>query len=188
MHACIGEGNGNPLQCSSLGNPRDGGAWWAAVYGSHRVGHDWRDLAELFIYFVQPVNISSFSLLTSLAPIRAEVGVLCLGPIFYLYYAWIPSCLPKDLFILSYRLYFCLITRFLKYIYTYFLKFIWLYWILVTAFGIFSCGMWDLDPWSGMKPRLIALGAWSLSHWTTREVHPSQLFHQHLCMLKSLLT
>ena len=30
---CIGEGNGNPLQCSCLGNPRDGGAWWAAVYG-----------------------------------------------------------------------------------------------------------------------------------------------------------
>ena len=29
----IGEGNGNPLQCSGLENPRDGGAWWAAVYG-----------------------------------------------------------------------------------------------------------------------------------------------------------
>ena len=31
--SCIGEGNGNPLQCSCLGNPRDGEAWWAAVYG-----------------------------------------------------------------------------------------------------------------------------------------------------------
>ena len=30
--SCIGEGNGNPLQCSCLENPRDGGAWWAAVY------------------------------------------------------------------------------------------------------------------------------------------------------------
>ena len=30
---CIGEGNGNPLQCSCLENPRDGGAWWAAIYG-----------------------------------------------------------------------------------------------------------------------------------------------------------
>ena len=30
---CIGEGNGNPLQCSCLENTRDGGAWWAAVYG-----------------------------------------------------------------------------------------------------------------------------------------------------------
>ena len=30
---CIGEGNGNPLQCSCLENPRGGGAWWAAAYG-----------------------------------------------------------------------------------------------------------------------------------------------------------
>ena len=30
--SCIGEGNGNPLQCSCLENPKDGGAWWAAVY------------------------------------------------------------------------------------------------------------------------------------------------------------
>ena len=31
--SCIGEGNGNPLQCSCLENPRDGGACWAAIYG-----------------------------------------------------------------------------------------------------------------------------------------------------------
>ena len=31
--SCIGEGNGNPLYCSCLENPRDGGAWWAVVYG-----------------------------------------------------------------------------------------------------------------------------------------------------------
>ena len=31
--SCIGKGNGSPLQCSCLENPRDGGAWWAAVYG-----------------------------------------------------------------------------------------------------------------------------------------------------------
>ena len=87
--SCIGEGNGKPLQCSCLENPRDRGAWWAAIYGvtqsrtllkrlssssmekemathssvvawripgtgdpdglpsvgSHRVGHDWSDLA-----------------------------------------------------------------------------------------------------------------------------------------------
>ena len=30
--SCIGEGNGNPLQCSCLENPRDRGAWWASVY------------------------------------------------------------------------------------------------------------------------------------------------------------
>ena len=43
--SCIGEGNGNPLQCSCLENPRDGRAWWALSTGSHRVGHDWSDLA-----------------------------------------------------------------------------------------------------------------------------------------------
>ena len=31
--SCIGEGNGNPLQCSCLENPRGGRAWWAAIYG-----------------------------------------------------------------------------------------------------------------------------------------------------------
>ena len=31
--SCIGEGNGNPLQCSCLENPRDGGAWWATICG-----------------------------------------------------------------------------------------------------------------------------------------------------------
>ena len=36
--SCFGEGNGNPLQCSCLENPRYGGAWWAAI-------HDWSDLA-----------------------------------------------------------------------------------------------------------------------------------------------
>ena len=40
----IGEGNGNPLQCSCLENPRDGGAWWAAVYG---VAQSWTRLKRL---------------------------------------------------------------------------------------------------------------------------------------------
>ena len=31
--SCIGKGNGNPLQCSCLENPKEGGAWWAAIYG-----------------------------------------------------------------------------------------------------------------------------------------------------------
>ena len=41
---CIGEGNGNPLQCSCLENPRDGEAWWAAVYG---VAQSWTRLKWL---------------------------------------------------------------------------------------------------------------------------------------------
>jgi len=42
---CIGEGNGNPLQCSCLENPRDGEPGGLPSMGSHRVGHDWSDLA-----------------------------------------------------------------------------------------------------------------------------------------------
>ena len=64
--SCIGEGNGNPLQCSCLENPRDGGAWWAAIYGVAqsrtwlkrlsssssrlRVGHDWVTSLSLFTF------------------------------------------------------------------------------------------------------------------------------------------
>ena len=44
FHFHAGEGNGNPLQCSSLENPRDGGAWWAAVYG---VAQNWTQLKWL---------------------------------------------------------------------------------------------------------------------------------------------
>ena len=40
----IGEGNGNPLQYSCLENPRDGGAWWAVVYG---VAQSWTRLKQL---------------------------------------------------------------------------------------------------------------------------------------------
>ena len=42
--SCIGEGNGNPLQCSCLENPRDRGAWWAAIYG---VAQSWTRLKRL---------------------------------------------------------------------------------------------------------------------------------------------
>ena len=42
--SCTGGGNGNPLQYSCLENPRDGGAWWAAVYG---VAQSWTQLKRL---------------------------------------------------------------------------------------------------------------------------------------------
>ena len=42
--SCIGEGNGNPLQYSCLENPRDGGAWWAAIYG---VAQSWTRVKRL---------------------------------------------------------------------------------------------------------------------------------------------
>ena len=49
---CMGEGNGNPLQCYCLENPRDGGAWWAAVYGvaQSRTWLKW--LSSMKIYWV----------------------------------------------------------------------------------------------------------------------------------------
>ena len=68
--SCIGEGNGSPLQCSCLENPRDGGAWWEAVYGvaqsrtrltrlsssssSEIQGDRYTGLAEKFIWWVTP--------------------------------------------------------------------------------------------------------------------------------------
>ena len=50
--SCIGEGNGNPLQCSCLENPRDGGAWWAAVYGvaQSRTRLKWLSSSSSHIY------------------------------------------------------------------------------------------------------------------------------------------
>ena len=43
--SCIGEGNGNPLQSSCLENPMDGEPGGLLSMGSHRVGHNWSDLA-----------------------------------------------------------------------------------------------------------------------------------------------
>ena len=55
--SCIGEGNGNPLQCSCLKNPRGSGAWWAAVYG---VTQSWTRLKQLSssILFPEKQNMS----------------------------------------------------------------------------------------------------------------------------------
>ena len=59
--SCTGEGNGNPLQCSYLENPRDRGAWWAAVYG---VTQSWTQLKRL--------SSSSSRLLQSSTPSSSE--------------------------------------------------------------------------------------------------------------------
>ena len=48
-----GGGHSNPLQYSCLENPMGGGAWWATVHGSQRVGHNSSDLACSMTYFVQ---------------------------------------------------------------------------------------------------------------------------------------
>ena len=48
--------------------------------------------------------------------------------------------------------------------------------VFIVACEIFSYDMWDLVPWSGIEPGPPALGAWSLSHWTTREVLESSVW------------
>ena len=58
--------------------------------------------------------------------------------------------------------------------------FIWLCWVLVAACRTFSCSMWDLVPWPGIKLGPPALGAQSLSHWTTREVSTSTILRNLL--------
>ena len=65
---------------------------------------------------------------------------------------------------------------FLKWDFFFFFQlFIWLHQILVAACGIFSCIMWNLVSWPGLKPGPPALGVWNLSHWTTREVSVGEL-------------
>ena len=72
--SCIGEGNGNPLQCSCLENLRDGGALWAAVYG----------VAQIRTRLKRLSSSSSSSL------INMCLGMLCLGFILYgtLWVSW----------------------------------------------------------------------------------------------------
>ena len=54
--SCIREGNGNPLQCSCLENPRDGGAWWATVYGvaQSRTRLKWFSSSSSSVYMLIP--------------------------------------------------------------------------------------------------------------------------------------
>ena len=78
-----------------------------------------------------------------------------------------------------------LFQNFYLYIYLYIPGLCWRQWALffhtylylficLAVLGV-SCVMWDLIPWPGIKPRCSALGVWSLSHWTTREVPAGEL-------------
>ena len=59
--------------------------------------------------------------------------------------------------------------------------------VLVAAYRLFSCSMWDLVPFLGIKPRPPALGVWSLSHWTTREVPESSALMMEVLMFRMLV-
>ena len=65
--SCFGEGNGNPLQCSCLENPRDGGAWWAAIYGVAQSRTRLKRLSSSSssgrsLVFLELINFSFFSI------------------------------------------------------------------------------------------------------------------------------
>ena len=69
--SCIGEGNGNPLQCSCLENPRDGGAWWAAIYGVSQSRTRLKRLSSSSNDWATPI-CSHISVLTRAINIRFE--------------------------------------------------------------------------------------------------------------------
>ena len=58
--SCIGEGNGNPLQCSCLENPRDGGASWAAIYGATQSRTRLKWLSSSTSSSIKETEISNF--------------------------------------------------------------------------------------------------------------------------------
>ena len=62
----IGEGNGNPLQCSCLENPRDGRAWWAAVYGAAQSRTRLKRLSSSSRFTIGLMKACLFSLILSL--------------------------------------------------------------------------------------------------------------------------
>ena len=65
--SCIGEGNGNPLQCSCLENPRDGGAWGAAVYGvtQSRTRLKWLSSSSSMLYWCFSFWLTSLCIIGS---------------------------------------------------------------------------------------------------------------------------
>ena len=69
--SCMGEGNGNPLQCSCLENPRDGRAWWAAIYG---VAQSWTRLKRLSSSSSSSNQFTSF--LSSYFPLQFSFTLL----------------------------------------------------------------------------------------------------------------
>ena len=60
--SCIGEGNGNPLQCSCLENPRDGEPGGLLSLGLHRVGHNWSNLAAAATLHFSFVCLGTFNI------------------------------------------------------------------------------------------------------------------------------
>ena len=73
--SCIGEGNGDPLQCSCLENPRDGGAWGAAVYGVAKSQTRLKHLSSSSSSISPDSTYWRFSGISSYASIHSLLGV-----------------------------------------------------------------------------------------------------------------
>ena len=71
--SCTGEGKGNPIQCSCLENPRDGGAWWVAVYGVAQSRTQLKWLSSSILYLTM-ANIKGTD--TQCVPSNAYSGCL----------------------------------------------------------------------------------------------------------------
>ena len=90
--SCIGEGNGSPRQCSCLENPRDGGAWWAAVYGVARsdmtdATQQQQGVCPALIQSVRNKEVRSrgpcVQMKEGLFPEKGEVGACCYGTLYH---------------------------------------------------------------------------------------------------------
>ena len=122
--------------------------------GSHRVGHDWSELAAAARPFQRVIESRANGTPRLLCVFSHNSSSLC------------------------FKKYF-IETNDEKKIYVY--LFVWLCQVLVAAHRIFSCrvqilscSMWDQVPWPGTELGSLVLGAGSLHHWTSREV-PSEI-------------
>ena len=138
--------------------------------------------------------LSSFLSLPSLSSLFSFPSFLSVSPSLSLSLPFLLSFLPTFLFVSLFFLSFLLSFLFYTFFFFLYTAFVYLFWLsrvlfaacgifiaacrlLVVAWGLlschmwtFSCGMWDLVPRPGIEPRPLALGTWSLTHWTTTEV------------------
>ena len=101
--SCIGEGNGNPLQCFFLENPRDGGAWWASVYGVAQSRTQLKQLSSSssMCYCLWPMSLlhkicdykDNFS--ERFCCIYHEGSVPILQTDSFSHFIWLTSCISK---------------------------------------------------------------------------------------------
>ena len=110
--SCIGEGNGNPLQCSCLENPRDGGAWWAAVYGvtQNQTWLKWlsRSRPVFPAPLVKEIVFAPFYILASFVKDKVSVGAwiylwaFYFVPLIYIFvFVPVPYCLDDCGFVVE---------------------------------------------------------------------------------------